>query len=153
MLEVLSPNIDRAPLLAGPGVLRAALAYRAENKGAVRPYFSAKRQRSPRARPPDGLKTLQEGAAKLGCSIKTLNGHLASGALRYVITGHGTKRPRKMLTDADLDTFIENQTRKDSPACQSSATRARHTGGSTFSSTVVAFSAQPRPRPSGKRKP
>src|SRR5262245_9067841 len=59
--------------------------------------------RKPRQSPPDALKTAAQAAAKLGCSIKTLNGHIASGALRYVIIGHGTKRPRKMLHDADLD--------------------------------------------------
>src|SRR2546430_15506855 len=52
--------------------------------------------------PPDGLKTAAQAAARLGCSVKTLNGHVASGALRYVIIGHGTKRPRRMFTDADL---------------------------------------------------
>src|SRR5262249_53512472 len=67
--------------------------------------------------PSDGLKSAAEAAAKLGCSVKTLNGHVAFGALRYVSIGHGTKRPRRMFTDADLDDFIANQTRKDSPAC------------------------------------
>src|SRR5262249_54975239 len=46
--------------------------------------------RKPRQSPPDALKTAAQAAAKLGCSIKTLNGHIASGALRYVIIGHGT---------------------------------------------------------------
>ena len=64
-------------------------------------------------RPPDGLRTASEAAAKLGCSVKTLKGHVAAGALNYVIIGHGRKRPRKMFTDADLDAFIEAQTRKD----------------------------------------
>ena len=36
-----------------------------------------------------------------------------TGALRYVTIGHGTKRPRKMFTDADLNEFIAEQTRKD----------------------------------------
>src|SRR4051794_10569450 len=40
-------------------------------------------------RPPGGLRTPAEAAAKLGCSIKTLNGHVAAGALKYVIIGHG----------------------------------------------------------------
>lgn len=103
-------------------------------------------------RPPDGLRTASEAAAKLGCSVKTLNGHVAVGALNYVIIGHGRKRPRKMFSDADLDAFIEAQTRKDVP-CPSFAIRARHTGASTSKSKVIAFSAVPRPRPGGKRKP
>jgi hypothetical protein len=58
---------------------------------------------------------LGEGAARLGCSVKTVNGHIASGALGYVVIGHGTRRPRKMLTDADLDAFIAAQTGKNVP--------------------------------------
>jgi hypothetical protein len=56
-----------------------------------------------------------EAAARLGCSVKTLAGHIAAGALRYVVVGHGTKRRRKMRTDAELAEFIANQSRKDSP--------------------------------------
>jgi hypothetical protein len=121
--------------------------------GPAPPVAKPCRPRKPSARvaPPGGLLTSAQVAAKLGCSIKTLNGHVASGALRYVAIGHGTKRPRKMFTDSDLDAFIANQTRKDSP-CPSSAIRARHIGASTSSSKVIAFSAVPRPRPGGKRK-
>jgi hypothetical protein len=117
-----------------------------------------RRQRKLRAdgarkpRPPDGLLTRAQAAAKLNCSLRTLDGHVASGALRYVAIGHGKKRPRRMFTVADLDEFISNQTRKDVP-CPSSATRARHIGGSTSNSKVIAFSAAPRPRPGAKRKP
>src|SRR5262245_38763671 len=55
---------------------------------------------------PDGLRTPAEAARKLRCSIKTLFAHVASGALRYVDIGRGTKRPHRMFTDADLDAFI-----------------------------------------------
>jgi hypothetical protein len=109
--------------------------------------------RRPRPPVPNGLRTLAEGAAKLGCSIRTLRGHIASGALRYVVIGHGKKRPRKMLTDADINTFIANQTRKDSPACLSTKTHARHTGTSTSKSEVIAFTARRNVRPGGTRKP
>src|SRR5262245_66412289 len=44
--------------------------------------------RKPRQPPADGLKTAAQAAARLGCSIKTLNGHVASGALKYVALGH-----------------------------------------------------------------
>src|SRR5262245_20811025 len=57
--------------------------------------------RKRRQRAPDGLRTLGEAAAKLGCSVKTVRGHIASGALRYVPTGLGSKRKRRMVTDAD----------------------------------------------------
>lgn len=58
---------------------------------------------------PDGLRTMRKAAARLGCSVKTLAGHIAAGALRYVVVGHGTKRRRKMLTDAELAEFIESK--------------------------------------------
>jgi hypothetical protein len=111
----------------------------------------ARRARQLRVRPPDGLHTNVEAAAKLGCSVKTLNAHVASSDLRYVIIGKGTKRPRRMFTDADLDEFITNQTRKDVP-CPSTSPRARHTGISTRSGEVIAFTAQPKPQTNVKRK-
>jgi hypothetical protein len=113
---------------------------------------AAKRTRAPRIRPPDGLRTPTEAAAKLACSIKTLNGHVDAGALRYVIIGHGTKRPRRMFTDADLDEFITNQTRKDAP-CPSTRTRVHPTTGSTSRSTeVIAFSVRRNARRGVKPK-
>ena len=111
-----------------------------------------RRHHRPHVAVPDGLRTRAQAAAKLGCSLRTLDGHVASGTLRYVVIGHGKKRARRMFTDADLNEFIANQTRKDVP-CPSSATRARHIGGSTSNSKVIAFSAAPRPRPGAKRKP
>ena len=71
--------------------------------------------RPPRQSSPDGLKTAAQAAAKLNCSIKTLNGHVASGALRCVDVGRGKKRRRPRFTDADLDAFIANQPRKVTP--------------------------------------
>src|SRR5262245_44123203 len=65
--------------------------------------------------PLTSLRTSREAAARLRCSIKTLRGHVRSGALPYVALGHGRKRVRKMFADADLDAFIANQTRKDFP--------------------------------------
>src|SRR5262245_47803221 len=87
------------------------------------------------------LRTPREAAALLRCSIKTLRGHVARGALKYVQTGLGTKRPRRAFTDDDLQDFIAAQTRKDVPTCPSTATRARHTGTSTSNGAVTAFTA------------
>jgi hypothetical protein len=115
-------------------------------------YDALRRQWQRKPSPPDGLLTADEAAARLRCSVKTLNGYIASGAIRYVAIGHGTKRPRKMFTAADLDDFVANQTRKDFPACQSAATRARPTGNTTFRSEVIAFSARPSARTSVKPK-
>jgi hypothetical protein len=109
------------------------------------------RRRQPRIRTPDGLLTRAEAAAKLGCSAKTLDGHVECGALRYVAIGHGRKRVRRMFTTADLDEFIAAQTRKDVP-CPSTRIRARHTGNLTSDGEVIAFTAQPRPRAGAKPK-
>jgi hypothetical protein len=109
-----------------------------------------RKPRKPRVAPPDGLRTERETAAKLGCSVKTLKGHVASGALAYVSIGRGSKRQRRMFTDADLDAFIANQTHKDVPACPSTGTRARRTGNSISGGEVIAFSAAPRPGPGAK---
>ena len=133
-----------------PGCLRAyrrGLALLGETCGKNAPVAS----RTPRQSSPDGLKTAAQAAAKLNCSIKTLNGHVASGALRYVAIGHGTKRPRKRFADADLDAFIESQTRKDVP-CPSTSPRARHTGTSTSSGEVIGFMARRNARRDAKPK-
>jgi helix-turn-helix protein len=108
-------------------------------------------RRALRSPPPDGLRTPDEAARKLGCSVKTLNGHLASGALRYVLIGHGRKRRRMMFTDRDIDDFIANQTRKDAP-CPSTAGRARPTGISTFTGEVIDFTGPRKPPTSAKRR-
>jgi len=109
--------------------------------------------RKPRQSSPDGLKTVAQAAAKLGCSIKTLNGHVASGALKYVAIGHGTKRPRRRFTDADLNEFIANQTRKDVP-CPSTRTEtaARRISTSTSKCEVIGFTARRNARRGAKPK-
>ena len=97
------------------------------------------------------LRTAREAAARLRCSPKTLKGHVNSGALRYVIIGHGKLRPRRMYTDDDLDALIELQTRKD-VSCLSTPTRARRSTAMISGGEVIAFSAQPKPRPGAKPK-
>ena len=101
--------------------------------------------------PPDGLRTPAEAARKLRCSVKTLNAHVASGALKYVDIGHGKRRQRRMFSDADLNEFIANQTRKDSP-CPSSRTHVHRSGVSTSRSEVIAFTARRSGRPGAKRR-
>ena len=102
---------------------------------------------------PDGLKTAAQAAGKLNCSIKTLFGHVASGALRYVDVGHGRKRRRIRFADADLDDFIANQTRKDVP-CPSTRTEtaARRISTSTSKCEVIGFTARRNARRAGKPK-
>ena len=118
----------------------------------VRKAPKPRRQRKPRVRPPDGLLTKDDAAVKLGCSTRTLDGYVASGALKYVAGGLGKRRQRKLFTDADINTFIADRTREES-LCPSDATRGRRSGSLTSRSTVVAFSGLQR-RPSGaKPKP
>ena len=109
----------------------------------------SRRQHQPRNPPPDGLKTAAEAAAKLGCSVKTLNAHVDAGELHYVSIGKGKKRMRRMFKDADLDEFITNQTRKDSP-CPSIASRGRRSSTTISGGEVVAFTAL-RKRPRGAK--
>ena len=108
-------------------------------------------ERKLRPSPPDGLKTAAQAAARLGCSIKTLNGHVASGALKYVALGHGKKRQHRMFADSDLAEFVANKTRKVTP-CPSTAGRARPTGISTFTGEVIDFTGPRKPPTSAKRR-
>jgi excisionase family DNA binding protein len=82
------------------------------------------------------LLTPDEAAARLRCSRRTLAGLIRAGALRYVIIGCGTKRPRKMFTDLDLDECIARQTRREVP-CPPAATRGRRSP----TGPTVAFTA------------
>jgi hypothetical protein len=102
---------------------------------------------------PAGLRTPREAARKLRCSIKTLNGHIASGALRYVNVGHGRKRVRRMFADVDLDEFIANQSRKDVP-CPSTRTEtaARRISTTTSKCEVIGFTARRNARRAAKPK-
>jgi hypothetical protein len=99
----------------------------------------AHRLRKPHHPPPDGLKTAAQAASKLGCSVKTLDGYIKAGALKYVAIGHGRRRQRRMFSEADLNEFVAAQTRKDSP-CPSAATRAPRSGSTISKSEIVAFS-------------
>jgi hypothetical protein len=157
---------DPEPPRAGPPITleqavkasKEAWEWEAFLRGDDNPQFKRKPQvkrkpaRPARIRPPDGLRTRAEAAAKIGCSLKTLDGHVETGALRYVALGRGRKRVRRMFTDADLEQFIANQTRKDVP-CPSIAVDARRSGNLTSSSEVVAFSGLPKPRRGAKPKP
>jgi hypothetical protein len=105
------------------------------------------------AAPPDGLLTPAAVARKLGCSEKTLRAHVATGDLRYVSIGKGTKRRRMMFTPADLDEFIANRTRKDLP-CPSTRTEtvARRISTSTSNCEVIGFTARRNARRAAKPK-
>jgi hypothetical protein len=115
--------------------------------------YRAERQRGAPAvaPPPDGLLTPAAAARKLGCSIKTLNAHVATGALHYVAVGHGKTRMRRMYAAADLDEFIANQTRKDVPCPSTRAeTVARRISTTTSKCEVIGFTGL-RSRPRGAK--
>ena len=102
--------------------------------------------------PMPGLRTKREAADRLRCSEKTVDAYVEAGELRYVLVGRGTRRQRKMFTDGDIADLLASRTRKAAPPCPFTKTRARHIGSSTSNGEVVAFSAQPRPRPGAKLK-
>jgi len=107
----------------------------------------------PVAAPPDGLRTPAEAARQLRCSVKTLNGYVKSGALKYVAIGHGKRRTRKMFTDPDLNEFIAYQTRKDVPCPSTKAeTVARRISTSTSKCEVIGFTARRNARHAAKPK-
>jgi hypothetical protein len=99
------------------------------------------------------LRTPREAAARLRCAPKTLSGYVESGLLRYVLVGRGTKRQRKMFTDDDLTSFIDQQKRKAVPvSCPSSKTRVHRIGDSTSNIVGIGFSDQPKPPRNAKPK-
>src|SRR5262245_25464663 len=142
------------PLPRAPSLLTAVERMHALTTGETTLGIDIGRANAPRrrVRPPDGLRTAAEAASKLGCSIKTLNGHVADGSLRYVNVGRGKQRARPRFADSDLDQFITAQTRKDAPPCPSIAPGARRSGTSTSGSEVIAFTGLRRPRPGAKPK-
>lgn len=91
------------------------------------------------------LLTPKEAAARLRCSVKTLRAHVRSGALGYIVTGRGKKRPGIAFDPSDLEAFTLRQRRMEAP-CQSGETRVRATGNSTSSFEVIAFTARQRPQ-------
>src|SRR5215831_14363000 len=97
------------------------------------------------------LRTPVEVAARLRCSRKTLNEHVRLGTLRYVVVGCGSKRPRRMFTDADVKEFIERQTRRNMP-CPSTSQKARRSTTTTSGGEVTAFTALRDERTAGKPK-
>lgn len=55
--------------------------------------------------------TIQEAAAELRISVKTLKAHIAAGELRYIDVGRGLKNRRIIIDFADLTAFVESRKR------------------------------------------
>jgi excisionase family DNA binding protein len=96
------------------------------------------------------LLTPVEVASLLRCSRKTLAAHVRTGALKYVNIGCGTKRPRRMFAEADVEEFIERQTHRDVP-CQSTVRKVRRIATTTSGSEVIGFMALRERRNAEKR--
>jgi excisionase family DNA binding protein len=64
------------------------------------------------------LRSPQSAAARLGVSVKTLQGYVSDGELRYINVGRGTKKVRRRFTDEDLEDLIQRRAQRDLP-CQS----------------------------------
>ena len=97
------------------------------------------------------LLTPRQAAARLNCSQKTLTSHVKDGNLRYVNIGLGSKKPRRMFTDADISDFITRRTQRDAP-CQFSNLKARRSTTSIFKSSGRGFMALRAAKADAKRK-
>jgi hypothetical protein len=91
------------------------------------------------ASPLEHLYTPQEVAKQLGMSVKTLHEHARAGRIRYVPKGGGTKRPRRMFTAKNIQSFIERQKVREVPLCPSTGPKIRPTTTTISKSTVVPF--------------
>ena len=96
----------------------------------------------------------QEVAQRLGCTVKTLLGHVQDGSLRYVNVGRGEIRPRYMFAESDLAEFEEARRRRNGRAmpCRSTGQKAVHSTNTTSSGEVIAFTALRNKQASAKPK-
>jgi excisionase family DNA binding protein len=83
----------------------------------------------------------QEVAERLGCTVKTLFGHVHDGSLRYVNVGRGEIRPRYMFAESDLAEFEEVRRRRNAGAvvCRSTTQKVRRSTISISDGEVIAF--------------
>src|SRR4051794_3004174 len=98
------------------------------------------------------LRSPKSAADRLGVSVKTLQGYVSDGELRYISVGRGTKKVRRKFTDEDLDEFIHRRAQRDMP-CQSIGIRTARSTTSTSNTRVIAFTALRGARINGQLKP
>ena len=98
---------------------------------------------SPAVKPVDGLYRPAEAAAYLAMSTKQLRGHVQDGAIRYIVTGRGDKRPRIAFAKSDLDEFIERRARVQ--PCLSTSRGSLRSTNMTSGTEVIDFAAQRKP--------
>jgi excisionase family DNA binding protein len=94
-------------------------------------------------RPHGRLLTVNEAAARLGISAKTLRGHIRAGRLRYLSVGLGERRQAYRIEENDLEAFKEAIGRRNPEAgqCRSTARRTRRIINTTSNSGVTGFTA------------
>jgi excisionase family DNA binding protein len=117
----------------------------------------AKRTRRPPQRSSEGLLTIKQAAAALGCSERTLGGHVREGSIRYVDVGRGKQRRALRFAPEDIEAF---KAQHRGTSCRSPS--EAKSGTSSLSTEVVDFAAlraalrggRPKPSsaPSGKRR-
>jgi DNA-binding transcriptional MerR regulator len=86
------------------------------------------------------LHSPKSAADCLGVSVKTLNGYVRDGELRYINVGRGTKKLRRRFTDEDLQELIQRRAQRDVP-CRSTSTKTARSTTSTSNSKVIGFMA------------
>ena len=96
----------------------------------------------------------QEVAERLGCTVKTLLGHVQDGSLRHVNVGRGEIRPRYMFAERDLAEFEEARRRRNGREmpCRSTGQKVVRSTNTTSSGEVIAFTALRNRQASGKLK-
>lgn len=64
---------------------------------------------------PEKLMTMAEAAEALSITTKTLLQHIREGRLRYINVGVGSLRESRRFRPADLEAFMQAQTRGGTP--------------------------------------
>jgi len=111
-----------------------------------------RRRRKAPERPPDGLLTPAEAAARLRITEEQLSAFVRDGELRYVNMGRGTKRPRYRFTEADICELIEKRKEQDFQCLSSNRKSPHRTTGTTSKSVVVGFMDRRAAQIAAKRK-
>ena len=88
---------------------------------------------------PNGLRTPQEVATRLGMSVKQVKTlALKDGELRFINIGRGTKNIRMMFTDADVEDFIKRRAKRNTTQRQSPTQK----GTSHRAAEIIGFTAR-----------
>jgi hypothetical protein len=116
--------VVRAAIAAGLSIRSATIGGVDLQLNETAPAPPARQPQSGRASAP-GLLTRPEAAARLHCSVKIIDQHVAAGVLRYVAIGRSKKHPRRMFAESDLEAFVHRQTREEQPLPCPSGVRLR----------------------------